>query len=133
MINDEKITTRVEMFRLTDESACKKTFLAVTDTMDLLKGKWKVPILLALSVGGTKRYGELLKMTEGIGTKMLAKELHELEENRLISRKVEPGKIQFVEYSITAYGKTLDELLLQIIHWGTTHRKVVKEIFLQEM
>jgi DNA-binding HxlR family transcriptional regulator len=105
---------------------CKLALLAGADTMDLLKGKWKVPILITLILFDKMKYNELLKTVEGIGTKMLLKELNELEVNHLISRSVSKTKPLSVSYQITGYGKHLERLIVEILNWGITHRKNVR-------
>ena len=68
---------------------------------------------------------DLLREINGIGTKMLSKELQDLEINNLVSRKVMNTKPITVEYSITEYGKTLTPLIDELAKWGTAYRKSV--------
>lgn len=58
-----------------------------------------------------KRYTELCNSVEGIGSKMLTKELQELEQNGIIKRTLleEDGKA--VEYELTEYGYSVNLLL----------------------
>jgi len=108
------------------EAEKAKTILAVHDAMDLLKGKWKIVIIGTLSLYGKKRFMELLREIDGIGPKMLTKELQELEINNLIKRTVCKTKLKTVEYEITAHGKSLDKVILEIINWGRDHRRVMR-------
>jgi DNA-binding HxlR family transcriptional regulator len=62
---------------------------------------------------------------EGIGTKMLSKELQDLEINRLVSRTVKNTKPITVEYSITEHGETLSALINELASWGIKYRKLV--------
>lgn len=106
--------------------------LAVKDTMELLNGKWKVLIIGNLIFGGKKRFMELLRDVKGIAAKMLSKELHELETQRLVSRTVCDTKPITVEYEITPYGKTLEKMILSIVQWNMEHRESYLSQVLQE-
>lgn len=68
---------------------------------------------------------DLLREINGIGTKMLSKELQDLEMNNLVSRTVMNTKPITVEYSITEYGKSLSPLIDELAKWGGEYRKSV--------
>ena len=78
---------------------CQVRMQAISDAMSLLSGKWKFHILGTLIAGNTLGFMDLLREINGIGTKMLSKELQDLEMNNLISRKVMDTKPITVEYS----------------------------------
>ena len=101
---------------------CNKALIPVRDALDILNGKWKLPILIALSFGN-KRFSELAKQVNGITDKMLSKELRDLEMNQLVKRTVYDSVPVVVEYSMTPYGKTLENLIDELQAWGTLHRK----------
>ncbi len=108
---------------------CKQHFRAISDTLDILSGKWKIMIIACLAASGKKRYMELQRVVEGIGSKMLSKELQELELNGLIRRSVLDTKPITVEYELTAYGRTLKPITDEMASWGKLHRKkVIKEM-----
>ncbi|MEO6188569.1 MAG: helix-turn-helix domain-containing protein [Ginsengibacter sp.] len=107
--------------------AIKKIFqpddmLALRDSMDLLNGKWKIAILCSLNQD-KKRFKELQRDIGDITAKMLSKELKELEMNDLVKRQVYDTKPVSVEYSLTSYGETLEEVIQQLVNWGKKHRK----------
>ena len=102
--------------------ACKEHLKAVHETLDILQGKWKIAIIGSLSFG-TKRFMELQREVEGIGAKMLSKELRDLEINELVKRTVHDTKPVTVEYELTPYGKTLEDIIHEMVKWGTEHRK----------
>jgi DNA-binding HxlR family transcriptional regulator len=54
---------------------------------------------------------------------MLSKELQDLETNELVSRSIVNTKPISVEYEITEYGKTLENVLKELANWGIEHRK----------
>jgi len=101
---------------------CTKALMPVRDALDILSGKWKLPIILALSFGN-RRFSELARQVHGITDKMLSKELRELEMNELIKRTVYDTVPVVVEYSMTTYGETLEKLIEELQAWGAQHRK----------
>jgi DNA-binding HxlR family transcriptional regulator len=103
--------------------ACKGQIRAVHDTLDLLGGKWKITIISSLSFNGKRRFMELQREVEGIGAKMLSKELKDLEINELLVRTVYDTKPVTVEYELTPYGKTLHAVINEMSKWGIQHRK----------
>lgn len=110
---------------LNKSSQCQTRIVAIKDTMSLLSGKWKVYIIGTLLYGGKMRYMDLMREVEGIGTKMLSKELQDLEANHLISRTVVNTKPITVEYNLTEYGKTLEGVINEIMVWGQHYRKTI--------
>ena len=105
---------------------CTKAILPVRDALDILSGKWKLPIIISLSFGN-KRFSQMAKQIPGITDKMLSKELRELEMNQLVKRKVYDSVPVVVEYSMTEYGKTLGKLIEELQAWGIKHRKRILE------
>ena len=104
---------------------CQVRMQAISDAMSLLSGKWKFHILGTLIEGNTLGFMDLLREINGIGTKMLSKELEDLEMNNLVSRTVMNTKPITVEYSITEYGKSLSSLIDELAKWGGEYRKSV--------
>lgn len=106
---------------------CKIKMQGISDAMSLLSGKWKFHILGTLMEGDILGFMDLLREIEGIGTKMLSKELQDLEMNNLVTRTVMNTKPITVKYSITEYGKTLSPLIDELAKWGIDYRKSVRE------
>lgn len=106
----------------TDE--CTKAVLPVKDALDILNGKWKLPIIIALTFG-KKRFKQMQREIPGITSKMLSKELKELEINELAARHVYDTAPVSIEYELTTYGKTLQPLIGELHNWGAKHRKRV--------
>jgi len=103
-------------------SECTKTILPVRDALDILSGKWKLPIIISLSFG-KKRFREISREIPGITDKMLSKELRDLEMNQLVKRTVYDSVPVVVEYSMTPYGKSLEKVIASLRDWGTLHRQ----------
>ncbi len=100
----------------------------VRDALEVFSGKWKIPIITALTFYETCGFKELERIVEGITPKMLSKELKFLEEHLLISRTVENTRPVTVTYSITEYGKTCKSVMSELYRWGVEHRKKVFDI-----
>jgi DNA-binding HxlR family transcriptional regulator len=94
------------------EFACAFEF-----TLDMISGKWKGLILWHLREK-TLRHGEIKKTLGSITQKMLTQTLRDLEEEKLISRKVYPVVPPKVEYTITERGLKLIPIFVQLINWG---------------
>ncbi len=95
---------------------------AIKDTVELLSGKWKFHIVGTLLQSNRMRFMDLLREVDGIGTKMLSKELQDLEMNHLITREVLDTKPVTVEYEITEFGKTLAPIIDEVAKWGINYR-----------
>lgn len=96
--------------------------LAVNDTINVIKGKWKLPILGSL-LFEKKRFTEIQRNIPKITPRMLSKELKELELNGMIIRTVYNTIPVSVEYELTNSGKSISDLLEKMAEWGLNHRK----------
>lgn len=108
---------------INDTPVCQTRMQAISDTMSILSGKWKFHIIGTLIEGNKLGFMDLLREIDGIGTKMLSKELQDLEMNHLVNRKVMDTKPVTVQYSITDYGATLAPVINEIANWGIAYRK----------
>ncbi|HWL00414.1 MAG TPA: helix-turn-helix domain-containing protein [Parapedobacter sp.] len=108
---------------------CNQAMLALRDSIEIWGGKWKLMILLYLTIKVNEKnyFMEMARGIPGISGKMLSKELKDLEMNQLVKRIVHDTKPVTVEYSITEYGKSFVPIAEQLLKWGLSHRKVVKE------
>ena len=105
---------------------CSGMISAVHDSLYVVGGKWKLPIISALR-GGPLRFNELQKMLEGITPKILSKELKELELNEFVRRTVYATSPVTVEYALTEYSRTLNKVILALGEWGSQHKKRLKD------
>ena len=86
--------------------------------MEMIGGKWKMPILCALIIDGPVRYNDLKRKLAGISNTMLAKSLKELEENALLTRTEYPEVPIRVEYAATEKSRALAPILLELSRWA---------------
>lgn len=89
----------------------------ITRTMGIVGGKWSLPIVYVL-MKETKRFKELERSIEGINTRMLVKELKQMEESGIVSREVFAEVPPRVEYSLTPKGRELKNVLEEMRSWG---------------
>jgi DNA-binding HxlR family transcriptional regulator len=67
------------------------------------------------------RFKELERDINGITSRMLVKELKELEKEKVIKRRAFATIPPTVEYSLTPYGKTLQPIITSMHQWGEIH------------
>ncbi len=92
----------------------------VTEAVNLLKGRWRLPIIYSL-MDGKKRFKELERSITGINTRMLVKELKALQNEQFITRKAYPTVPPKVEYALTEKGESLDTVIDAIKSWSLEH------------
>lgn len=106
-------------------ATCPFQLLPVRDALDLLNGKWKIPILLSI-MQGARRFGEIERSMPKITAKVLAKELKDLEEHQLNRRIVHHDESPvLIEYTATEYARSLENVLTELHAWGANHRKKI--------
>ena len=90
---------------------------SLRDVLDIIGGKWAMPIIYILSKG-KMRFKELERSIEGINTRMLVKELKNMEANGIITRKVFATVPPTVEYELTIKGEKLIPSIRSLHSWG---------------
>lgn len=106
--------------------ACLASVGAVRDALYVLNGKWKLPLILALS-NGPLRFKDIQRALGEITPKILSKELKDLELNEFVIRHVFSTTPVTVTYELTTYSRSLDKVLVELKNWGVQHRqRIVK-------
>lgn len=115
----------VKIADLEKVKSCSGEFvLAINDTLNVINGKWKLPIIGTL-LYGKKRFTEMEREIPKITPRMLSKELKDLEMNGIVKRTVYDTTPVKVEYELTKSGLTLHKVLDPMIEWGMEHREHV--------
>ncbi len=113
-----------DQFPKSTESDCMARMLTVRDTLDVISGKWKILIIISI-MSGHKRFREIERSIPKISSKVLAKELKDLEEHQLVKRTVYDESQVLVEYTATDYVFTLQKVIEELHNWGVNHRKKI--------
>lgn len=105
---------------MSDQTLYKNNFdnCPLTFALNIIGGKWRLPIIWALSKNGTMRYNELKRNIDGITNMMLTQSLKELELDDIINRKQFMEIPPRVEYSLTDNGEELIPALKALAGWG---------------
>lgn len=100
---------------------CIQTVRPVRDTLDIISGKWKLPIIISVSIGNN-RFTDIQESIAGITPKVLSKELKELEQNQLIKRTITDDYPVKIIYEATEHATTLNPIIFAMKDWGLQHR-----------
>ncbi len=90
---------------------------SLKEVLDIIGGKWAMPIIYILSKG-KMRFKEVERSIEGINTRMLVKELKNMEVNGIITREVFATVPPTVEYTLTLKGEKLLPSIISLHSWG---------------
>lgn len=104
-----------------------KSTCGMSYTLKLIGDRWKGNILWALIEDERLRFSQLRDLLQGISERMLAKQLHEMEEDELINRIAYPEVPPRVEYELTELGHSMQPMLQEMSDWGERHREQVSE------
>src|SRR5690606_8985244 len=107
-----------------EHKECLSALVPVRDTLDIIGGKWKILVLISIWEGN-KHFREIERSIPKLSTKVLSKELKEMEENKLIVRTIINGFPVRTEYTPTEYSKTLQKVIKELQSWGINHRKEI--------
>jgi DNA-binding HxlR family transcriptional regulator len=85
--------------------------------IDVLGRPW-TGLILGLLQGGPLRFNELRDQAHGVGDKILAVRLKDLEARRLVVRRVDAGPPVRVQYELTTAGRAFGHVAAAIERWG---------------
>jgi len=89
----------------------------IRKAMEIIGKKWAVLIIYNL-LSGEKRFSDLENSLGKICPKMLSERLKELEELKLITRKIQPERPVKITYQLTQKGKGLSKIIKAMKKWG---------------
>ncbi|MEO6893484.1 MAG: helix-turn-helix domain-containing protein [Ginsengibacter sp.] len=108
------------------ENTCNDYVCSVDFAFKRIGGKYKGRILWHLGENKILRYGALSRIIEDATPKMLTQSLRELEDDKLVSRKVYHEVPPKVEYSLTEVGQELIPFITYLKIWGD--KQIEKQI-----
>lgn len=93
-------------------------------TSNVIAGKWKVLILWHLSYASS-RFSELRGLLPGISEKVLAAQLREMENDRLVIRTITQTVPPRVDYRLSPAGEGLIPIMRTMCDWAGIHLGVL--------
>ena len=90
-------------------------------TLQLIGGKWKLLVIYFLSLQKVIRFGQLRRTLPEISERMLVRQLRELEDDGLVSRKVYGTVPPRVDYALTQLGESLVPIMESLKAWGNMY------------
>lgn len=89
----------------------------VAKTLKVIGSKWTMMIVHNL-LQGNNRFGSIQRALPGISPKTLSQRLQELEQEKIITKKVFAEVPLHVEYKLTEKGKSLSGIFDSLAQWG---------------
>lgn len=89
--------------------------------LDIFGDRWTLLVVRDLVFAGKRHFRQFSESPEGIASNILAARLKKLEQQGVISRRLDPENRKQVVYELTEKGVDLIPVLLEIIRWGGSH------------
>lgn len=93
----------------------------ISSTLEVIGDKWTLLIIRDMFFLDLKTFNEFLNSPEKIATNILTDRLKRLEKHDIIKKHPLNKSASRHEYVLTARGKSLKPILLELIRWGNTH------------
>jgi len=103
--------------QILDDEACR----AFQGGMDIVGKRWTGAIMLAIS-RGARRFGQILRLVDGLSDRLLSQRLKELAAHGLVTRTIVPTTPAYSEYELTPLGEQLIEAMQPLVLWGYVNR-----------
>ena len=102
-------------------------FSPIASALKLIGGKWKIMILDNL-LFKQMRFGELKRSLNGITSQMLSKQLKEMENDKLLIKKILKSEVLNTQYSLSEFGKSTIPVVKSLIKWGSFNKRKISKI-----
>ena len=102
-------------------------FSPIASALRLIGGKWKIMILDNL-LFKQMRFGELKRSLNGITYQMLSKKLKEMENDKLLIKKILKSEVLNTQYSLSEFGKSTIPVVKSLIKWGSFNKRKISKI-----
>ncbi|MDG6913499.1 MAG: helix-turn-helix transcriptional regulator [Nitrososphaerota archaeon] len=86
--------------------------------LGVLGSKWTLAIIGVLGNRPASRFSELVDVLNGVGSKVLADRLRDLQQLGMVSRQVIPTTPVRTEYRLTEQGLSLRKSLIPLLAWA---------------
>lgn len=94
-------------------------FCGLARSLDRVGDRWTLLIVRELLLGD-RTFRDLEEALEGIGPSLLTKRLSEMADDGIVERNDAPKRSKRVDYRLTATGRSLEPVIVELIRWGTT-------------
>ncbi len=94
-----------------------KQHCSLARALDIVGERWTLLLVRELLIG-PRRYRDLLKNLEGIGTNLLADRLKEMEHKKLIEKIKLAKNSKTTGYQLTSLGRDLEPIVNELVRWG---------------
>ena len=102
-------------------------FSPIASALKLIGGKWKIMILDNL-LFKQMRFGELKRSLNGITSQMLSKKLKEMENDKLLIKKILKSEVLNTQYSLSEFGKSTIPVVKSLIKWGSFNKRKISKV-----
>jgi DNA-binding HxlR family transcriptional regulator len=92
--------------------------------LDQIADKWSMLVLAVLSE--PRRFNAIKRRLDGITQRVLTQTLRRLERNGMVARRIIPGRLLGVEYSLTPRGRSLQRPFGALYDWTVEHMVVIQ-------
>lgn len=101
----------------------QRTFAAcpVTPVIDIIFGRWTVPILWLLNQHGRQRFGDIKQSLPDVTPKVLTQRLRQLQADGLVTRYYHAEMPPRVEYEATDLARSLSPVFRALETWSQEH------------
>ena len=102
-------------------------FSPIANALKLIGGKWKIMILDNL-LFKQMRFGKLKRSLNGITSQMLSKQLKEMENDKLLIKKILKSEVLNTQYSLSEFGKSTIPVVKSLIKWGSFNKRKISKV-----
>lgn len=105
-----------------------RTYYTAKDlALSVIGGRWKIAIIWCLLQESSLRLSQMQKILKDVNQRMLIRQLRELEEDKIVTRKVYSVVPPKVEYELTKMGLLLEPVINSICEWGDTFKEFIEK------
>lgn len=116
--------TDIQKDTMITEKQIEEKVKYLEDFYTAINGKWKLQIVLSVN-HGKNRFKDIKSNIPKLTSRVLSKELKDLEANQMITRTVYDTIPATIEYKATKYSVTIKPVIEMMIEWGKKHRKII--------
>ena len=102
---------------MTNKIISNQEFCGVAETVRIIGRKWTLLILKELFTG-TKRFNQLQRSLNGISPRTLSQRLKQMEDDKILVKKIFAEVPPHVEYSLSDKGYSLSRIIGDMRTWG---------------